>query len=212
MNRPNGISIEMRNTIGATTSMDMINSNSLTNTKKNNKYIILLNILVILFTIPAMFGIGFGIVQPTRIYANNHIETICTHTDTFKEQYYCCHKVCNNTLPLCDDMINLNITGKCCDNNCTDSNICYILCSDCFKIGLTFTYDCKNNETCVYNNINITELKCWYDKTNISSVSFNEPVQVAWYIYYIIALLGFLCVTLLIGINILSNFIGNIEK
>ena len=228
MNQSKRPSIEMSNSIGMTNSIDMINSMGLSNSTgtsnqiKINKYIIILNILIILFTIPVMFGIGFGIAHPIRTNANNQVETKCINNGTFQEEYYCCNKICNDTLPSCDDMVNLNINGKCCDGvNCTVSDICYIYCGDCSRIGITFTYDsyyknitynCANNETCVYNRLNISELKCWYDKTNISNVSFSEPEKVQWYIYYIIALLGFLCVTLLIAVNILSNFISNIEK
>jgi len=174
---------------------------------------VLLHIFVILTLIGLIFGISFGIAYSNTVYINNHIQTTCTSVGSQQQLYACCNTVCNNTLPSCSTLFAQNITGKCCNNaTCPDDNICYVICNNCTKVNVTFSYisystnviyDCNNNQTCVTLYSNTYNTPCWYDKTNTANVTFNQPVRIGWYIYYVIGMLCFLLVVYVLVISIL---------
>lgn len=131
---------------------------------------------------------------------NNKIKTVCHTIDSYYTSYYCCNKICNNSLSLCDDLIKLNQSGACCNiTECTNQNICNIICENCTKIINTFeydahqsniTFDCHTNVSCIDFYVNNYNTTCWYDKRNISDITFNS-IPVGWYTYYIVSLLCF---------------------
>lgn len=164
-------------------------------------WIIFANIFLILSFIGAIFGVSFGLAYSNNMHYNNQIKSNCTLNNVYQTDFFCCNKFCNTTIPTCVDLLKLNKTGKCCDINCTNNDVCYIICENCTNIHITYNYDifannvtvnCNNNQTCVNDYLNTTSVVCWYDKRYVNNLSFIEPIPTAWYIYYIIGMLCFL--------------------
>lgn len=173
---------------------------------------ILLHILVVIVFIGLIFGISFGIAYANTVYVNNQVQTTCNSIGSQQQPYPCCNTICNHTLPQCSALLTQNITGKCCNNaTCPDDNICYVLCNNCTKVNITFSYDerssnviydCSNNQTCVNLYSNNYSTICWYDVTN-GNVMFQPPTIIGWYIYYVIGMLCFLLIVYVLVVSIL---------
>ena len=181
-----------------------------------NKSFILLHIIVLAVLISVILGLSLGIVLPINLKIYNSIETVCVKNQSIINQYNCCNKICNDSLPLCDDLIKTNQSGKCCNfTGCNRFNECTIVCENCTTITNTLTYvnyltnitiDCNNNQTCVDYYLSDYNQSCWYDKRNVGQVTFSQPAQVEWYVYYIISLLCFLTISYIIIATICIHF------
>lgn len=182
-----------------------------------NKSFILLHITFVTILISVIFGLSFGIALPNNLNIYNNMETICVKIHSNVNSYNCCNKICNNSLPQCDDLIKLNESGKCHNStNSKDAEICIIICENCTRITNTFEYnghhltnisiDCNTNQTCIeyyYDDYNVT---CWYNKKNVKYVIFDEPPIVEWYIYYIISILCLLVISYIIIVLICAKY------
>ena len=177
-----------------------------------NKLFILLHVAVVTIFISIILGLSFGIVLPINLNIYNNIETICIRNNSIIEPYACCNKVCNNSLPLCDDLIKINVSGQCCNfTGCNKLDTCYIVCNNCTTVINTFEYetyitnvtiDCSNNQSCVTYNSDYNNISCWYNKQNVNKLVFYPPSHVQWYVYYIISVLCFCVIAYIIIMSI----------
>lgn len=151
-----------------------------------------------------ILGISLGSINPKIQYNNMYILTNCTINESYELYYECYYKVCNQVLPYCNDLMDKNISGKCCDSyNCASTNECLIEWGNCSKVMTIWNYNNNTINTTKYyepNNYHKKEwVNCWFNKNNISQVIFSEK-KIYWYEYYIISVMGFILISGNIGI------------
>ena len=171
------------------------------------KWLFLIHLGVVILFLGAIFGIGFGLINPSVVKINNYQNTLCYYLNHINITYNYYYKRCNTSIPSCSFILSQNISGIC-YNDTQDELAKYTLCFVVYDIytilNITFKYyilnnnvfiqnllyDCNNNQTCISNFPKYID--CYYDKNNPSFITLSVPENYRWEYLAAIVILCFL--------------------
>ena len=173
------------------------------------KWLFLIHLAVTCLFLGAIFGISFGIINPSIHNYANYQETICYRLDYTNITYNHYYKLCNTSIPSCSNILEMNISGQC-FNDTSDELLKYTQCFvdiDVYTIiNITFQYtilsnetyiqnvqyDCKNNQTCIQNVPSY--IACYYEINNPLNIVIVPPQNYRWEYVVVIIILVFLMI------------------
>ena len=173
-----------------------------------NKKLIFIHVAVICVLIGAIFGISFAIINPDVSNINKYKITTCFQMNYTINVYSYCYQLCNTTIPNCTALLNQNISGRCYNSseNYDLYKTCYVVCDPYNLIYVVYSYgpnseflqtinvDCRNNNTCLNNVINSTNITCYYDITNPLNIRLVPPPLYQWEFIVVIIVLCLLLI------------------
>ena len=191
-------------------------------------WLALIHLAVTCLFLGLIFGISFGLINPSVNEYKRYQETTCYMLDYTNITYNHYYQLCNTSIPSCSNILQMNVTGRCYNdlNDINDTNedmIKYIQCfitSDIYTIlNITFQYpiinsepliqniqyDCENNQTCIQNVPNF--ITCYYEINNPYNVFLNTPQNYRWeYIAAIVILCFLMLFYVLINLTVFKKY------